>query len=162
VSPTPLPSAEEVERIDISSWKIYESGRYGFELRYPGDWTVVSRGDYQVHFLAPSTPRFAGDEPGEGEIWISMEEMQGEAEAYLPAQYALSSDISLGGKKATLYTGVPGGPDPTAPAGAYTMTYLVWEKEMLRLSYLDDIADQEDDGYIAQYFKMLSTFRFIR
>jgi uncharacterized protein (UPF0333 family) len=161
VEPTPLPTQAELDAIDISSWKIYQNSRYGFEISYPSDWNVVARGDTQVHFLAADKPVFSGEQPGEGTVSIVMED-GADSNQYLVPQYTSTGTAKIGGKDAEIYSGVPGGQDAKAPTGVYTIAILKDGKKVLLFNYLDEIADKEDGKYLAYYQKMLSTFRFLK
>lgn len=39
-TPTPLPSIIPISSLDISNWKTYRNKEYGFEFKYPLDWTL--------------------------------------------------------------------------------------------------------------------------
>jgi cell division protein FtsB len=48
-----FPEKEKMSEIAISDWKTYKNEEYGFEIMYPGDWTV-KYGDLSI-ILFPST-----------------------------------------------------------------------------------------------------------
>jgi hypothetical protein len=162
VEPTPLPTEEELGAIDTSSWKIYDNSQYGYEISYPTEWTVTARGDYQVNFLAPGEKIFSAEEPGEGNVSISMEEDKNGTSEFMPSQYTEMTTVKLGGKEAAMYSGIPGGQDAKTPSGVYTVALLRYDGKVLMFNFLDDIADKDDGKYLAYYEKMLSTFKLIK
>jgi len=163
VAPTPVPTQGEIAKIDTSNWKTYMNKEYGYEIKYPKDWSVITREDYQVHFLAPETQKFdtSIDEPGEGNISIVMKKVENELNSDLPPQYSSKSIITLDGNSADEYEGVAGGQDPASPSIVYTMVYLVKDKKELSFDFADDIINKNDDKYLTVYYKMLTTFRFV-
>jgi hypothetical protein len=162
VEPTPLPTEAEMSAIDTSSWKIYDNSQYGYEISYPADWKVVARGDYQINFLAPGKKVFSAEEPGEGNISISMEEDKSGTSEFMPSQYTDQTTVKLGGKESVLYSGIPGGQDAKTPSGVYTVALLRYDGKVLMFNFLDEIADKDDGKYLAYYEKMLSSFKLIK
>lgn len=45
-----LPSQPSITEIDTSAWKTYRNEKYGFEVRYPSDWSIQ---DYKEGVIAP-------------------------------------------------------------------------------------------------------------
>jgi len=158
VSPTPKPSQTELDRIDTSSWKTYSNTDYGYEIRYPSDWSIITQGDYGVNFLAPETPKFNSGELGEGDIWISM---QKSGPYYTPEWYSEETSILIDGNKGTLYTGVNGGQDPQYPNISYTILDLKKGSSKISINYPNYLEAKDGAKYIGIYYKMLDTLRFI-
>jgi hypothetical protein len=42
-TPAPAPTSDDVSEIDTSDWKIYRNEEFGFEMKYPRDWTNENR-----------------------------------------------------------------------------------------------------------------------
>jgi hypothetical protein len=162
VAPTPKPTQAELDKIDISTWKTYTNKDYGYEIKYPSDWSIITREDSQVNFLAPETPKFDPHEPGEGNIGITMQNIEGSQIPDLPSQYSSEKIIKMDGNNANLYEGVPGGQDASTPSFVFVSTYLVKDKKELDFIFADDIANKKDDKYIATYYRMLDTFKFVK
>ena len=53
-APTPTqPQATSTRsQIDTSDWKTYRNEKYGFEVKYPGDWKVVDSGALPIGFCS--------------------------------------------------------------------------------------------------------------
>lgn len=157
VPPTPKPTQEELDKIDISNWKTYTNADYGYEIKYPSDWSIITRGDYGVHFLASETPKFNSDELGEGDIWISMQKL---GTYYAPEWYFKETSITINENKATLYTGVNGGQDTQYPDISYTILEVKKDSKEISINYPDYLEEKDGAKYIGIYYKMLDTFRF--
>jgi hypothetical protein len=56
--------AETLSQTETADWKIYRSDKYGFEFKYPADWSVEEQKVYNngVNILAPSSLQ-KGKEP---------------------------------------------------------------------------------------------------
>lgn len=66
VKPVETQTRQSSQSIDSSDWKTYRNEEYGFEVQYPGDWSVYS--DKFVYLESkpsdPTYPRFSVTEPG--------------------------------------------------------------------------------------------------
>ncbi len=157
IIPTPTPN------IDISNWKTYRNEDYGYSVEYPSTWLIKTRENYQVHFLAPEGSRISGDSwLGEGNIFITMNELQNNQNLNPPSQYSLMSAIIIDGINAIRYDGVKGGQYLTNPSFIYTIVDLAKNNKELNLIFSDQISDRNDEKYIIIYNKMLSSFKFIK
>lgn len=163
LTPTPVESIMPTPNIDISSWKIYKNEDYGYSVEYPSAWLIKTRENYQVHFLAPEGSRISGDSwSGEGNIFITMNELQNNQKLNPPSQYSSKSSISIDGINAIRYEGVEGGQDRTIPSFMYTVVDIVKNNKELNLIFSDQVSDRNDEKYIIIYNKMLSSFKFIK
>lgn len=66
VKPVETQTQQSSQNINTSDWKTYRNEEYGFEVQYPGNWSVYS--DKFVYFESkpsdPIYPRFSVTEPG--------------------------------------------------------------------------------------------------
>lgn len=150
---TTTPATTTTTKDETADWKTYSNTTYNYSIKYPSDWSVLTRGDYQVHFLAPTTAKFNPDkEPGQGNIYIVM---QKSGPSLSPIQYSSKKTISISGTSATRYEGVPGGQEP---ASKLTSTEIVIEKNNSQL----EIVHGTNDSYGSIFELMLSTFQFTK
>ncbi|MFA6897413.1 MAG: hypothetical protein WCQ96_03965 [Patescibacteria group bacterium] len=157
VSPTSKPAQAELDRIDTSNWKIYTDPDYGYEIKYPSDWSIIAQGDSGVNFLAPETPKFNPGEPGEGDVWIST---QKSGPSYAPEWYFEKTSVTVNGNKAILYMGVDGGQDTQYPDISYTTLALEKDSKEINIQYPDHLEEKDGAKYIGIYYKMIDTFKF--
>jgi len=68
--PSQLPSQpSEVPNDQFKGWKTYRNEKYGFEVKYPGNWTLIENSKEQIGFFEP------GHSPGKeylGDIFINV------------------------------------------------------------------------------------------
>jgi hypothetical protein len=159
VPSTPEPSQAELDKIDTSNWKTYTSNDYGFEIKYPSDWSVITRKDSGVAFLAPETPKFNPDELGWGNVSIGMQK-SGPSDA--PDQYFSKTPIILDKGSGNLYTGVNCGQDPQYPNISCNIADLTKDSREIVINYFDELEKKDSTKYIGVYYKMINTFKFIK
>lgn len=157
VSPTLKPAQEELDKIDISEWKTYTNTDYEYEIKYPADWTIITRGDYQVHFLAPKTPKFDPSAPGWGDVSITM---QNSGLSDVPDQYFAKTPITLGKDSGNLYTGVNCGQDSQNPDISCTIVDIAKDSKEVNIEHFNELKKKDGAKYIGVYYKMLDTFKF--
>ena len=145
---------------EIADWQTYRNEEYGFEVKYPENWSVVIRGNYQVHFLDIENLGFdTYSEPGEGNIFITMDKLQDNQD--LPSQYYSKSTIIIDGNSAVRYEGIKGGHDQLNPSIIYTSIYLIKNDKKIKFNFSNRVSDKNDDKYITIFNQILSSFKFI-
>ncbi|MDP1689537.1 MAG: PsbP-related protein [bacterium] len=61
---------------DVSNWKTYRNDKYGFEIKYPNDWTSVSKNKEIINFASPSTQIISpeGDDSNSYDVSLDIKE----------------------------------------------------------------------------------------
>jgi len=100
--------------VDISDWKTYKNELIGFEMKYPGFWTILEENEYpRVHFYYDGIERDQLYPFDYGEaIWIQ----KIKKEDWIENKIEKFEKIKINGVYGKIYKNIPGGQEPGSAA----------------------------------------------
>ena len=146
---------EDLIKDEVASWQIYRNDEYGFEFKYPKDWSTIEDTSPQHPYLVFVTLGLKETIQQGGLFGVILRDQSEDEFFSLLAQekfYIISqSETTLGDKQATFYI-----------LGRTDSPGIEWEEVITQKdSFLLEFSKGATPGYDDIFNQILSTFRFL-